>query len=141
MTTKQDKERAASQAKAQADSIVEMVEALEKAQEDGEAELYGDMMDEDEIRQAIQEDALSVEVRSSWHSPGFEDSKPDKFNILLCTGGPAVRIIGDLSEHGEPDGTHIVQYQDWFTGWENYPTTTEQDEAIDAYCREFWFGE
>lgn len=56
--------------------------------------------DEDEARQRIQEDPLSVEVRKDWYTPGDEPEKPSEFCILLCTGGPAVRLLGDLNEHG-----------------------------------------
>jgi len=31
--------------------------------------------------------------------------------ILLCTGGPVVRIVGDLSQHHEPDSARL-EYQD-----------------------------
>jgi hypothetical protein len=30
------------------------------------------------------------------------------------TGGPAVRITGDLADYGEPE-TASIEYQDWFT--------------------------
>ena len=60
--------------------------------------------------------------------------------ILLCTGGPAVRIVGDLNEHGEPD-TARIEYQDWFTYWERLPIKREQEDLLLDYARCFYFGE
>ena len=45
------------------------------------------------IRDWVLEDALDIQVRSDWHSLG-EDPETAEFSILLCTGGPAVRIKG-----------------------------------------------
>ena len=96
--------------------------------------------DEDEARQALDEDPLSVEVRSDWHTPGG-DSEETEYTILLCTGGPAVRIIGDLGPHNEPDSAKI-EYQDWFTPWVEYTdSTTDEDNALLTYARHFYFGE
>jgi len=62
-----------------------------------------------------------------------------EFTILLCTGGPAVRIIGELNEHQEPESARI-EYQDWFTAWEDMPLTSEQQEKVLTYCRQFYFA-
>src|SRR5690606_3875422 len=37
-----------------------------------------------------------------------------EYEILLSTGGPAVRIVGRLNVWGEPETTAVLQYQDWF---------------------------
>ena len=165
--TEDKTERARKQARAKLDSIVEMVDRLEHCQDctgdedcqakdedilsglglwskdtkpptDEEREQYHD---EDEARERIQENALSVEVRADWHQPGGEDTKPTEYKILLCTGGPAVRIIGDLNEYQEPE-TARLEYQDWFTPWEKYrDTTSEEDDKLLTYARQFYFGE
>jgi len=123
--------RAKDQARAQLDSIMEMVNALNKGEE----------IDEQDPHEAIQEDPLSVEVRLDWHSPGDGNDKPTEYNILLCTGGPAVRIIGELDEYGEPE-TAKLEYQDWFTPWVRYAnTSSEEDEALLTYAREFYYRE
>jgi len=163
MTTK-DQKRAQSQAKAQLESIVSMVERLEHCQDcTGEGcelstrEIFaglnlcykeGDQAseedreqyhNEDEARQAIDEDPLSVQVRSAWHTPG-EDSSPTEYEILLCTGGPAARIRGEINQYNEPE-TAQIEYQDWFTPWERYSdTSSEEDEALLTYARQFHFG-
>jgi hypothetical protein len=93
--------------------------------------------DSDQARQTIEEDALSVEVRSGWCSPGSE-MKAEEFCILLCTGGPAVRIRGELNEYGEPDRAWL-ECQDWFTPWTQ--VFDVEQETLLAYARCFYFGE
>ena len=96
--------------------------------------------DEDEARQTIQEDALSVQVRSGWYTLGEDQPEPEEFEILLCTGGPAVRIVGDLNS-GSPDRPRL-EYQDWFTSWTEYfPPTEQERDALQTYCEQFYFGE
>lgn len=130
---------AQSQAKAQLESIINMVDALNDAGHilpGGN----GNIEAEEDAAQSIREDALSVEVRSDWHEPGTAPDLFSEYNILLCTGGPAVRIIGDLSKYSEPE-TARIEYQDWGTPWTNYPITHEQQEKVLTYCRQFYFGE
>lgn len=93
---------------------------------------------EDEAREAIQNDALYVQVRSDWHAPGG-DNTPSEFQILLCTGGPAVRIVGELNEHCEPSRAWI-EYQDWGTPWTQAFGVIDQDTLL-TYCQQFYFGE
>ena len=71
MTTDTDIDTAKNQAQAQLESILGMVKALEDA---------GD--DVTEPQQIIQEDALDVQVRSAWHTPGDTDA-PAAYMILL----------------------------------------------------------
>ena len=124
----EDTERAKAQAKAQLESIIEMVKALDTESEDAR----------EEALQAIQEDALSVQVRSGWYQPG-ETPEAEEYEILLCTGGPAARIIGELGLHDEPETAHL-QYQDWFTPWIDYPTRDDDHQALLTYARCFYFG-
>lgn len=110
---------------------------LIRIMEDYNFEPEGFTFDEDEARQTIQEDALSVEVRSGWQSAG-ETLTPSEFAILLCTGGPAVRIRGELNQYNEPARAWL-EYQDWGTPWMQY-CDADQDTLL-AYAREFYFGE
>lgn len=97
-----------------------------------------DYHDADKAQEAISEDPLSVEVRSDWHTPGDEDGAKDaEFCILLCTGGPAVRIIGSLDQWSEPDRAQL-EYQDWFTPWEEY--VPARSAVLVRYASQFWFG-
>jgi hypothetical protein len=93
---------------------------------------------EDDAHEAIQNDALDVQVRSDWHQPNG-DNTPSEFMILLCTGGPAVRIMGELDGYLQPKRAWI-EYQDWFTPWTEAPGIIDQDTLL-TYCRQFWFGE
>lgn len=97
----------------------------------------------DNARQRTQEDALSVQVRdSSWHDPGMHESdgySPDEFEILLSTGGPAIRIIGELSD-GQPTRARL-QAQDWFTSWTDYRGDAISNADLLTYCQVFYFGE
>lgn len=126
----------------------ELVEGLEEYWKEGqvltdeEREEYRTRYhDRDQASESINEDPLSIEVRSDWHTPGDGNNDPSEYKILLCTGGPAVRIIGDLDEHGQPDSVRL-EYQDWFTPWTDYTeTTSEEDEALLTYAQHFYFGE
>ena len=127
MTTT-DTTRAQSQARAQLEAIVEMMDQLENGNEEAQ----------ENAREQIDEDPLSVEVRSEWVSPGGETELVE-YRILLCTGGPAVRITGDLGRFNEPDSAQL-EYQDWFTPWERYrETTDDEDAALLRYARQFYF--
>lgn len=119
--------------------------------------------DADKAKEAIDESPLSVEVRSGWRSTDNPDAfEAEEYRILLCTGGPAVRIIGTLN-YSVPDSARI-EYQDWGTPWTEMrygdfherPNGTawtnaladkylEDAMAFDAlllsYARQFWYGE
>ncbi len=121
------------------ETVEELRNRLFDGIEEESIEPDGFEFDEDAARQAIEEDALSLEVRSGWYSPGSEDNKPEEFCLLLGTGGPAVRIIGDL-DGGSPSNPKL-QTQDWFTPWTDYHTTSEEDDILQKYCEVFYFGE
>lgn len=93
--------------------------------------------DEDSAREDIQNSALSLQVRSGWVTPG-EEMNAEEFEILLTTGGPALRIRGELNEHKEPDRAWL-EYQDWGTPWTQY-FDVEQDTLL-TFCQQFFFGE
>jgi len=127
-----DNEHAIQQALAQLESLVGMVKALRTAGNDEEREA---------AQTRIEEDPLSVEVRGAWHPVGGEGAKPIEFMILLCTGGPAVRICGELDRYSEPEKPRI-EYQDWFTPWQNLPDVSEDENgALVEYCRLFYFAD
>jgi len=124
------KDRAQDQARAKLDSIIEMMRALETGEE----------IDGEDAHDRIQEDPLSVEVRSDWHSPGDGNDKPAVYEILLCTGGSAVKITGELNEYCEPE-TAQIEYQDWGTYWKRYTdTNSAEDEVLLDYAQQFYYG-
>ena len=127
---KTEKDTAKSQARAQLNSCIELL---------GNLNIAMDWTAEDEAREAITDNALSVDVRSGWNSPG--SLVAEEYCILLCTGGPAVRITGELDQYNQPH-TAEIQYQDWGTPWTRYHETTEkEDEILLNYCQTHYFGE
>ena len=116
--------RAKAQAKAQLESIKEMLQALNDA--------YDSDSSDDKINLAYESllsSALSVEVRSDW-TPLGDCFKAAEYRILLCTGGPAVQIVGDLDAGGEPYAP-ALEYQDWFIPWASYPLDDKEEEALE----------
>jgi hypothetical protein len=96
----------------------------------------GDCTDEDAARDNIQEDPLEVQVRSDWTNPG-ETLEAGEFMILLCTGGPAVRIVGEL-DRGTPCRAWL-EYQDWGTPWTQWFGASS--DTLCEYAANFFFGE
>lgn len=99
-----------------------------------------EILDLDEIRERIQESPLSVQVRGDWHDPGEEDEGPAEFEILLSTGGPALRIVGDLDQHCQPDRARL-EYQDWGTPWTEKILDHADYQTLLAWAQQFYFGE
>jgi len=125
-------DNAKSQAEAQMASIMEMVSKLRNEDDpDGQ----------EEAAELIQEDPLSVLVRDGWRSPGAPtEDGPEEYEILLCTGGPAVRIHGELNQWNEPRSARI-EYQDWFQPWKELEITQDQEDALMVYAQQFYYGE
>ena len=94
---------------------------------------------EDDARDAILEDALCVQVRAGWRELGAkDDNEAEEFEILLTTGGPAVRIRGELSD-GQPKRAWL-EVQDWGTPWTEHIEPDSQDVLLE-YARQFCFEE
>jgi hypothetical protein len=108
-------------------------DAEELAELEAEAE---DCEDEEQARERIMEDPLSLEVRSDWHEPGSQ-TDPCEFRLVLCTGGPAVQIAGELDQNSEPHRV-CLQVQDWFTPWTDY--LDADSDVLFAYCSCFHFA-
>ena len=87
------------------------------------------------IEASCQESALAVDVRGGWGAPG--ELEPEEFQILLSTGGPALRIIGDL-QGNEPSRARL-EFQDWGTPWTQWRRDVDH-EALDWFCSLFYFG-
>ena len=132
------REHARQQARAHLQSIVELMTAIESARLGGLVLYADEWLSFDELEERAHELPLSVLVRSAWSEPGSELQQVE-YEILLCTGGPAVRIRGDLSEHCEPTSARL-EAQDWFVPWEAQPTTTDEDWALVEFALLFWFG-
>lgn len=99
----------------------------------------GECDSEDEARERILKDALSVEVRSGWTSVhALAEVGAEEFRIVLCTGGPRVELVGEL-DWGTPSRIRML-YRDWGDSGEYMPDT-EENEALETYCAQFYFGE
>ena len=91
----------------------------------------------DAIREMVQEDPLSVQIREGWHEVG-EDPEASEYMILISTGGPALRMVGAL-EGFEPDSAGL-EWQDWGTPWTDY-ISPGSSEALIWYASQFCWGE
>ena len=139
-TTKTETDHAKQNAASWMKSIVGMIAAMEKAEDEREETTFdGETFDADGWRERIQECPLSIQVRTGWRTPG-EKAEDEEFNILLSTGGPALRIVGDLGKYNSPENPRL-QFQDWGTPWTEYATDADQDEALEKFCAQFYFGE
>jgi hypothetical protein len=108
------------------------VAALTHADDDNEHE---------QVRRTIHETPLSVETRQDWMpANGARDAAPTEYKILLATGGPAVRLTGDLNKYAEPESVRL-EVQDWFTEWTEVRTDQEESDALLTFARQFWYGE
>lgn len=116
----------------------EMREAIAEALVDGSYTPDEIEIDEEKARERIHEAALEVTVRSGWESSASEFTAQE-FCILITTGGPAVRIRGEL-DNGEPSRAWL-EVQDWGTPWIEHVAMGEDHAAVMAYARQFYFGE
>ena len=86
---------------------------------------------------------LSVLVRSGWYVPGTPEQQPEEFEILLSTGGPACRIIGELdggSVAWQSGCRPVMQHQDWFKPWTEISYDIDTN-ALLWFCEQFYYGE
>lgn len=114
-------------------SMQDMLDALKSTEQEGREN------DREKAEQTIHESVLSVMVRDGWRTPypAPAGDGPDEYEILLTTGGPALRIWGKLNEHCEPC-TAELQHQDWGTPWTRYPAP---EATLLAFAQCFYFGE
>ena len=96
----------------------------------------------EDAQERIQNDALEVLIRCSWHAPGRDSvDVPIEYCILLSRDGPAVRIVGDLNKCGEPVSARI-EHQDLFNPFMSWVGNCNSVEKILlAYARCFNFDE
>lgn len=97
--------------------------------------MTGEAEQEDDIRRRIEEGPLSVQVRDGWRSPGAPSDGAEEYEILLSTGGPALRIYGEIS--GGSPSTAELQAQDWFKPWTPVPDI--DDDILLKYAQNFYF--
>ena len=111
---------------------------LEPSEEDKELlaemdklrEAAGDCASEDDAQQRIDEDPLSIEL-GGWWTPGSEPEATE-YRILLTTGGPAVRIVGEIGQ------TARLEVQDWFKPWTEFPC---DEDVLLEYVGRLYLGD
>ena len=114
------------QAEVQLTTIKEMLQAVENAADD----------EREAAEQAIYDDPLAVDVRSGWVNVWTTEFEPVEYRVLLCTGGPAVQLEGELDDRNQPYNVQL-QHQDWFEPWQTVPLTAEDTETLLTYARYF----
>jgi hypothetical protein len=119
-------------------TIRELVANLDAACDVSERD--GTQYDIETAQTAIHEAPLSVEVRSGWYKPGDVIPEPHEYQILLSTGGPALRITGYLGKYGEASSAHL-EYQDWGTPWMSLPLAGEESADVLTFAQQFYFGD
>lgn len=98
--------------------------------------------DLDSVREDILEFPLEISVRSGWTSLSTvleSGLDPDEYYLLLCTGGPAVRIRGDLGMYDTPE-TAVLEYCHWTCGWTILSVTHAQSEDLLEFASMFYYG-
>jgi hypothetical protein len=91
----------------------------------------------EEVREYAMGLPLSVLVKSDWTSPG-QPMEASQFELLLATGGPAVRVTGELDSDLEPYRP-CLQFQDWGTPWTDHPESNV--DALYWFAGLFYYGE
>jgi hypothetical protein len=80
---------------------------------------------------------LAAQVRSAWADPGATlSAREGEYCLLLTTGGPALRVIGELNGYYEPDSARL-EWQDWGSLWTNVPCDRT---PLLTYAQSFYFG-
>lgn len=125
-------DRAKRQAAAKLTVISNLLAELVRAEEND------DKVRREETIAAIDDFPLAAQVRADWHSPGEGPGELKEYEILLCTGGPAVKISGDLD--AAIPSTVALKYQDWFTPWIDYPLSPEEQAILLEYADWFDFS-
>ncbi|MFA5240360.1 MAG: hypothetical protein WC476_11735 [Phycisphaerae bacterium] len=101
-------------------------------------ETAGEYESQDDVRQRIEESPLSIQTRGGWHNPG-EQADDEEFEILLSTGGPALRLIGELDQYKQPEKCRL-EHQDWGTPWTELYNDVDPD-ILQKWANVFYFGE
>lgn len=104
-------------AQAWMESINEMLTDIDNA-EDTEAEF--------DARQTLIESPLEVK-------------KVKSYEILLSTGGPALRIVGELDYTYDEPYTARLEFQNWGIPWTPFPLNVKDEDALLRYARSFGY--
>jgi len=132
----QEKDHAVENAQGHLQSIRELVAKYNASvTNQGGADYKTDAIDEE-----FHEYPLSVQVREPWHNPGETGARPAEFEVLLTTGGPGLRIIGDLNEYGQPTSV-ALQIQDWGIPWTSMNLLRDDEATLLEFASHLYFGD
>jgi len=136
MITTQEHTKAWQHAIDNAEGFVDTLVRLHKA-------FHEALLDSDEDCEALEEEArtlaLSLEVRSDWHSVG-DNLEPTQGRLLITTGGPALQVLLDIDDNEGSDPR--LQIADWGRNWTDYKPKGGQDawDALDWFAGLWYFG-
>ena len=117
-------------------TALDRLEAIAGSTEEFDGETFEDA---DSLRERLQEMPLCIQVRDGWTAPCGDRAEPEEYEILLTTGGPALRIRGDL-ECGQAC-TATLQYQDWGTPWTAYTLAQAEEARVLTFANIFYYGD
>ena len=111
---------------------------------DATAEEWQDYHDEDDAEQRISESVVDVQYRGDWHTHGknLDRDRDVEFSILLTTGGPALRIRGELDTNGYRQGEPRrawLEHQDWGTPWTPLAEGRPPEGTLLAFASHFLY--
>lgn len=89
---------------------------------------------EDSAKERIDEGPLEIKTDKGERYDGTRH-----YMILLGTGGPASRIIGELNQYGEAESA-TFQYQDWYKPWTDAELSDTDEKTLLEYASQFYFG-
>ena len=64
-----------------------------------------------------------------------------EFSVVICTGGPAVKIVAKYWTDSSEAFYVALQHQDWFEGWADYDLNSKQQALVEEYVRHFVYIE
>ena len=118
------------------DIVTEAIKSCDSFCEDLEKEFKAINEANDQEREELQEQLMDVlEIAT-----GKDFNGTRTYMILLGTGGPAMRITGELDEYDMPASADY-QYQDWGTEWTSGRPNSEQEKLLVDFASLFYFGE
>jgi hypothetical protein len=95
----------------------------------------------DTVADAIHNAMLEAPLEISRPSEDPDDDETYGFCILLSTGGPALRIVGELNQWQEPARCWL-EIQDWGTPWtRHFSRSAERATAIRWFASLFHYGQ
>ena len=101
--------------------------------------IAGDNKSFEDAVEALQQTPLSIRIRDGWYSPDGRPSLPQEYEILLCCGGPSIRIVGELDEYEGPMAANL-EYLAWGNGWITY-NEPHIEAVLLSFARFFYLEE